>query len=71
MLSDEPFFKEFALRLPRPAHEVVEAMVERRFLAGVPMPHAGDDVLVVALTERRSREEIDAFVGALGEVLAA
>jgi glycine dehydrogenase subunit 1 len=71
MLSDEPFFKEFALRLPRPAREVVDAMVERGFLAGVPMPHAGDDVLVVALTERRSREEIDAFVGALGEVLAA
>ncbi|HVF08592.1 MAG TPA: aminomethyl-transferring glycine dehydrogenase subunit GcvPA [Actinomycetota bacterium] len=71
MLSDEPFFKEFALRLPRPADEVVEAMVERGFLAGVPMPHAGDDVLVVALTERRSRAEIDAFVGALGEVLAA
>jgi len=35
------------------------------------MPGAGDDVLVVAVTERRSRDEIDAYVVAMGEVLAA
>jgi glycine dehydrogenase subunit 1 len=64
-------FKEFAVRLPRPATTVIEAMVERGFLAGVAMPQAGDDVLVVAVTERRSREEIDGFAAALGEVLAA
>jgi glycine dehydrogenase subunit 1 len=67
----EACFKEFAVRLPRPATAVIEAMVERGFLAGVAMPQAGDDVLVVAVTERRSREEIDGFVAALGEVLAA
>jgi glycine cleavage system P protein (glycine dehydrogenase) subunit 1 len=66
-----PFFKEFALRLPRPAAEVRDAMVTRGFLAGVPMPQAGEDVLVVAVTERRSRAEIDAFVSAMGEVLAS
>ena len=68
---DEPCFKEFAVRLPRPAATVIDAMVERGFLAGVAMPQAGDDVMVVAVTERRSRAEIDAFVSALGEVLAA
>ena len=67
----EPCFKEFAVRLPRPAATVIDAMVERGFLAGVAMPQAGDDVMVVAVTERRSRAEIDAFVSALGEVLAA
>jgi len=66
-----PFFKEFAVRLPRPARAVIDAMVERGFLAGVAMPHAGEDVLVVAVTERRSRDEIDAYVLAMGEVLAA
>ena len=59
------------MRLAAPGREVIEAMVERGFLAGVAMPQAGDDVLVVAVTERRSRDEIDAFVAALGEVLAA
>jgi glycine dehydrogenase subunit 1 len=67
----EATFKEFALRLPRPAHDVIEAMVERGFLAGVAMPQAGADVLVVAVTERRSREEIDRFATAMTEVLAS
>ncbi|MET0802075.1 MAG: aminomethyl-transferring glycine dehydrogenase subunit GcvPA [Actinomycetota bacterium] len=66
----QPFFKEFSLRLPKPAGEVIDAMIERGFLAGVAMPHVADDVLVVAVTERRSRAEIDAFVAAMGEVLS-
>jgi len=66
-----PCFKEFALRLPRPVPHVIDAMVERGFLAGVAVPRGGDDLLVVAVTERRSRAEIDAYVSAMGEVLAA
>ena len=68
---DAPCFKEFALRLPLPVSHVIDAMVERGFLAGVAVPRAGADLLVVAVTERRSRSEIDAFVSAMGEVLAA
>jgi glycine dehydrogenase subunit 1 len=64
-----PFFKEFALRLPRPAEDVVSAVVDRGFLAGVPFPPAGDDVLLVAVTERRTREQIDGLAEAMGEVL--
>jgi len=65
-----PFFKEFALRLPRGASGVVDALLDRGFLAGVPFPSAGEDVLLVAVTERRSRAEIDALAGALEAVLA-
>jgi glycine dehydrogenase subunit 1 len=64
------FFKEFAVRLPSPATDVVEAMVERGFLAGVPLEDAEGHGLLVAVTERRTREEIDRFAAALGEVLA-
>ena len=67
---DVPFFKEFALRLPRPAVAVVDALVERGFLAGVPLTMAGEDVLLVAVTERRTRGEIDDLARAMGEVLA-
>ena len=35
-----PTFKEFAVRLPRPARAVIDAMVERGFLAGVAMPRS-------------------------------
>jgi glycine dehydrogenase subunit 1 len=65
-----PFFKEFALRLPRPAREVVDALVDRGFLAGVPAPWLGDDALLVAVTERRTRAEIDALAAAMSEVAA-
>ena len=64
------FFKEFALRLPRPASEVIDLLVERGFLAGVPMPASEGDVLLVAVTERRTRSEIDAFAQAMREVVA-
>ena len=68
---EAPFFKEFALRLPRPAAEVVDALIARGYLAGVPLRAAGDDVLLVAVTERRSRAEIDGLVAAMGEALAS
>jgi glycine dehydrogenase subunit 1 len=65
-----PFFKEFALRLPRQAVEIRDALTDRGFLAGVPLPQAGEDVLLVTVTERRTRAEIDALARALQEVLA-
>ena len=67
---EAPFFKEFALRLPRPAAEIVDALVERGYLGGVPLSSAGEDVLLVAVTERRTREEIDGLASAMKEVLA-
>ncbi|MEP6973541.1 MAG: aminomethyl-transferring glycine dehydrogenase subunit GcvPA [Actinomycetota bacterium] len=72
LYPDAPFFKEFALRLPRPAIEVRDALVERGFLAGVPLAdvHADGGALAVAVTEKRSRDEIDRFADAFGAVLA-
>ncbi|MFB3738106.1 MAG: aminomethyl-transferring glycine dehydrogenase subunit GcvPA [Candidatus Velamenicoccus archaeovorus] len=65
-----PFFKEFAVRLPRPAVEVVDALVDRGFLAGVPLTEADGHGLLVAVTERRTRAQIDGVAEALTEVLA-
>src|SRR5687767_2970788 len=65
-----PFFKEFPLRLPRPAAEVLEGLIQRGFLAGVPLDDAEGHALLVAVTERRTREEIDGLALALKEVLA-
>jgi glycine cleavage system P protein (glycine dehydrogenase) subunit 1 len=71
MHPDVPYFKEFALRLPHAAAEVRDALLEHGYLAGVPLPAAGTDVLLVAVTERRSRAEIDGLASAMGEVLAS
>jgi len=65
-----PFFKEFALRLPRSAVDVRDALIDRGFLAGVPLEDAEGHALLVAVTERRSRAEIDGLARAMEEVLA-
>jgi glycine dehydrogenase subunit 1 len=65
-----PFFKEFALRLPRPAVEVRDALLDHGILGGVPMPSGDEEVLLVAVTEKRNRGEIDLYTTALREVLA-
>jgi glycine dehydrogenase subunit 1 len=69
-----PVFREFAVRLPLPASEAVAALAPAGFLAGV---SAGrwwpelEDVLLVAVTERRTREQMDAFVAELRRFLAS
>jgi glycine dehydrogenase subunit 1 len=70
------FFNEFAIRLPRPAAEVVDALGAQRVLAGVPYsrlaPGAGmDDVLLVAATETTLDADITILADALTRVLAA
>ncbi len=63
-----PFAFEFALRCPRPADEVVAAGLKRGVLAGIPLgPHdpALRNVLLVAVTERRTAADLDRFVEAL------
>ena len=67
---DAPFFKEFTLRLPARADAVRDELLDRGFLAGVPAPWLDPAALIVAVTERRTRSEIDAFVEAMGAVLA-
>lgn len=66
-LAGAPVLREFALRLPTSAQVVVERLVEEGFLAGIalgPEYGGGEDALLVAVTERRTRQEIDAFTAA-------
>ena len=70
------FFNEFAVRLPKPAAAVVDALAARDVLAGVPFsrldPGVGlDDVLLVCATETTTSEDIDALAGALSAEIAA
>jgi len=62
---DQPFFKEFAITFDRPAGQVRDTLLDVGYLVGPVM----DDALLVACTERRTREEIDGLAEALGEVL--
>jgi len=61
------FFKEFAVRTEAPARQVQRKLLEAGFLVG---PAVGEDGLLVSVTERRTREEIDRLVKAFGEALS-
>jgi len=52
------------------AVEVCSRLVDEGFLAGVPAPWVGPEVLLVAVTEQRTRQQIDAFAAALAAALA-
>jgi len=68
---DTPFFKEFAVRTEPDPESVQQRLIRAGYLAG-PVCEVGPNgrdghVLLVAVTERRTREEIDAFVKAFEE----
>jgi glycine dehydrogenase subunit 1 len=68
-----PFFKEFTLELPKSPERVVKRLVKDKILAGVPLKALDRqyrDCLLVAVTEKRTREEIDAYAAALGAAVA-
>jgi glycine dehydrogenase subunit 1 len=67
-----PFFNEFVIRLPVEAAEVVGRMIERGFAAGFPLGRYFADrrnELLVAVTEKRTREDIRGLAAALEAVL--
>jgi len=68
-----PFFKEFTLQLPKPPERVVKRLAKDKILAGLPLKALDRqyrDCLLVAVTEKRTREEIDAYAAALGAAVA-
>jgi glycine dehydrogenase subunit 1 len=72
--SERTTFKEFAVRVGRPAKDVVRDARKRGVHPGYALgrDYPGlDDVLLVALTERRTPEEIERLAEVLAEVGAA
>jgi glycine dehydrogenase subunit 1 len=85
-VTEGPVFREFAVRLPVPAGELVDSLLPEGFLAGVPagvvagrLGDAGGgfggavgdlaNVLIVAVTEKRTRAELDAYAAAVARAL--
>jgi len=62
------FFKEFGVRTDRDAHDVQRELLGEGFLVGPVIGDAGGPLLLVSVTERRSREEIDGLAKAFEEV---
>ncbi|MGH9276974.1 MAG: aminomethyl-transferring glycine dehydrogenase subunit GcvPA, partial [Acidimicrobiales bacterium] len=64
-----PTLREFAVRTPVPPNVLVERMADEGFLAGVALEAEYGEGLLVAVTEKRTRAEIDAYVAAFEKVV--
>jgi glycine dehydrogenase subunit 1 len=68
------FFNEFAIRLPKRADLVLDALLEKGIVGGVPFarlaPKEGvENVLLVCATETNTPEDINAYAAALKEIV--
>ncbi len=73
LLNDAPVVREFALRLDAPVTEVLDRCAAEGIGAGYPLGRdypEHEDGLLVALTERRSRADIDRFADVLARAVA-
>jgi glycine dehydrogenase subunit 1 len=66
-----PFFHEFALKLPRPVREVNRHLLDHGIMGGYDLGRDYPELqntMLVCCTEKRTREEIDAFAVALRNI---
>jgi glycine dehydrogenase subunit 1 len=70
------FFNEFTIRVPGKGVDVIDALVEKGVLGGVPATRLApdqkglDDLIIVAATEVNTADDREAYVKALKEVLS-
>ena len=73
LLHDAPVAREFAVRLDAPVDRVLERCAERGIAAGYPLGREYpeyEDGLLIAITERRTRAQIDALAEAMADAVA-
>jgi glycine dehydrogenase subunit 1 len=73
LFSDRPTFKEFAVRAGRPAQEVIGAAREKGVHPGYALKrdYAGmEDAILVCVTEKKTKTDIDRLAEVLEEVAA-
>ena len=66
LVTEKTFFNEFVTRLPVEAKVLEEKLAERGILSGLPV---GDHCMLWCCTELNDKEEIDALVDAVKEVV--
>ncbi len=73
-LHDQPVVREFAVRLDAPVDKVIERCAAEGVNPGYPLgadyPEY-EDGLLIAITEQRTREDIDRLADVLGAAVAA
>ncbi len=63
--TDNAFFKEFVIKTPIPAKEIIEKAKDKNIFAGISLEDFFPDKtheLLIAVTEKRSRKELDNYL---------
>lgn len=69
MAYQQPFFKEFAIKTPVPVQCIIDKLQEKYIFAGINLSQYNfGEYLMIAVTEKKSKADMDAFVKALSEV---
>jgi glycine dehydrogenase subunit 1 len=68
----QEFFKEFLVETEKSAKEVLDALLEEKIFGGVPLSmfdERNQNQFLIAVTEKRTREELDNYIETLGHIL--
>ncbi len=66
---DTPFFKEFTVKTPVPAEEIISKLKTKDIFPGIDLKRFGqENMLLIAVTEKKSKTDLDELVKSLQEV---
>ncbi len=68
VFGNTPFFREFTLRFPVSSVEILQKLAEMSILAGLPLQELGEGVMLITATEKRTKEEMDAYINAVASI---
>jgi len=60
-----PFCREFVINIPASAQGASSVLEGKGYLSGLPIPGLGEGAMMLTVTEKRTRQEIDEFTEAL------
>ena len=70
LMFSAPFFKEFVVKTPAAPEKIIESLLSEKFFAGIdlsPFDYEIENGMLICVTEKRSKEEMDRLVELLRE----
>lgn len=66
---DQPFFKEFTIKTTKPVEDIISKLKEKNIFPGINLKKFGyENMLLIAVTEKKTKAMLDELVAALKEV---
>jgi len=72
LMFDRPFFKEFVISCPVSPQKILEALRKQNIFGGIELSrfdYGIDNGLLIAVTEKRTKEEMDVYVDSFKKIL--